>query len=70
MEGFDYEKAQKDLNIPDDYQVEALIAVGKRAPTNKLPEELQQREIPSTRKTVAEMATEGSFKKQTRANVA
>lgn len=63
MEGFDYEKARKDLDIPDDYQVEALIAIGKRASKAQLPPELQQREAPSTRKAIGEIAIEGKFKK-------
>ena len=29
MGGFDYDKAQQVLAIPDDYQVEAMIAIGK-----------------------------------------
>ncbi len=63
MEGFDYEKARKDLGIPDDYQVEAMVAIGKRAPPNKLPPELQEREKPSTRKSLSEIAIEGKFRK-------
>ncbi len=70
MEGFDYEKAKKDLNIPDDYQVEALIAIGKRAPTEKLPDDLQKKEIPSTRKPMGEIIIEGSFKKKKKADAA
>jgi nitroreductase len=62
MEGFDYDKAKKDLNIPDEYQVEALIAIGKRAPITDLPEELQKKEMASQRKSLEEMATEGKFK--------
>lgn len=62
MEGFDYDKARKDLEIPDDYQVEAMMAIGKRAPTDKLPAELQKRELPSTRKKIEEFAIEGKFK--------
>ncbi len=62
MEGFDYEKARKDLNVPDDYQVEAMIAIGKRAPADQLPPELQQREVPSMRKPLQEIAIEGKFK--------
>ena len=64
MEGFDYEKARKDLNIPDDYEVEAMAAIGKRAPIDKLPQELQAREAPSTRKSLTEIAIEGKFKKK------
>ncbi len=63
MEGFDYEKARKDLNIPDDYQVEALAAIGKRAPADSLPEDIQKREMPSQRKAINEIAIEGKFKK-------
>ena len=70
MEGFDFEKAKRDLNIPDDYQVEALIAIGKRAPITHLPPELQKREAPSTRKNIEEIAIEGKFKKQAKVNVA
>jgi nitroreductase len=29
MQGFNYEKARQVLNVPADYQVEAMIAVGK-----------------------------------------
>lgn len=63
MEGFDYEKARADLEIPDEYQVEALVAIGKRAPADRLTEELQKREVPSSRKTINEIASEGKFKK-------
>ncbi len=63
MEGFDYDKARKDLAIPDDYQVEAMFAIGKRAPVTDLPPELQKREVPSTRKNISEFAFEGKFKK-------
>lgn len=61
MEGFDYEKARKDLKIPSDYTVEALIAIGKRAPAGNLSEELQKREKPSTRKPLEEFCREGTF---------
>ncbi len=64
MEGFDYEKARKDLSIPDDYQVEAMIAIGRRAPLDQLSPELQQREVPSMRKPLEEIAIEGKFKNQ------
>jgi nitroreductase len=63
MEGFDFDKAKTDLNIPEDYQVEAMIAIGKRAPMSQLPPELQKREAPSTRRPLKEIAIEGKFKK-------
>lgn len=61
MEGFDYEQAQTSLKIPDSYQVEALVAIGKRSSPNQLSEELQKKEYPSTRKPLSEIAREGTF---------
>lgn len=61
MAGFDYEKARKDLAVPDDYDVSAMIAIGKRGPKEKLSTELQAREIPNTRKPLSEIVMEGKF---------
>lgn len=61
MEGFDYEKARKDLKVPDEYTVEAMAAIGKRAPKEKLSPELQKREEPSTRKSLRDILIEGTF---------
>jgi len=63
MEGFDYDKAKKDLKIPDGYTVEAMIAIGKPGKKESLPAELQEKEVPSDRKKVAEFAFEGVFNK-------
>lgn len=64
MEGFDFEKARNVLDIPEHYQVEAMVAIGKRAPKERLPEDLQKREIPSQRKSVKEIIMEGGFVKE------
>ena len=61
MAGFDYEKARKDLEVPSDYEVVAMIAIGKRGPKEKLSPELQTREIPNTRKPLSELVMEGKF---------
>ncbi|WP_101478058.1 nitroreductase family protein [Candidatus Nitrosotalea bavarica] len=61
MAGFDYEKARKDLAVPDDYEVVAMIAIGKRGPKEKLSPELQAREIPNTRKPLSEIVMDGKF---------
>ena len=61
MQGFDYEKARVVLNIPENFQVDAMIAVGKPGKREDLPEDLQEREQPSDRKPVAEIAIEGGF---------
>jgi len=61
MEGFDYEKARKDLNVPDGYEVELMFAVGKPGRKEDLPKELQEREEPSDRKPAQEIIFEGQF---------
>ena len=61
MEGFDYEKARKELNVPDDYQIEAMAAIGKPGNIEGISKELQEREIPSNRKNVSEIVFEGIF---------
>jgi nitroreductase len=61
MAGFDYAKARKDLTVPDDYDVVAMVAIGKRGPKEKLSPELQVREIPNTRKSLSEIVMEGKF---------
>lgn len=61
MEGFDYEKAKKDLNIPDNYDVLAMIAIGKRGKKEDLPEQMQANENPSSRRPLNEIVAEGKF---------
>lgn len=61
MQGFDYERAKKTLKVPDDFEVLAMFAVGKRAPKESLPPDLQGKETPSMRKEVSEFAFEGEF---------
>ena len=62
MEGFDYKAAKQALNVPDEFEVMAMFAVGKKAPKESLPPDLQKREQPSSRKRVEEFAFEGGFK--------
>jgi nitroreductase len=61
MSGFDYEKARQDLKIPDDYTVEAMIAIGRPGNKEDLPKDFQEREQPSDRKKIVEIAIEGTF---------
>lgn len=63
MSGFDYAKAKSLLDIPDDFEVLAMFAIGKHAETETLPPELQKREFPSNRKRVEEFIMEGRFRK-------
>jgi nitroreductase len=62
MQGFDYERARKELEIPDEYDVLAMIAIGKQGSKELLSSELQQRENPSDRKPLDEIIMQGSFK--------
>ena len=64
MQGFDYERASKELGIPDEFQVEAMAAVGKPGPKESLPQKLQARESPNDRRKVSESVFEGPFKSQ------
>jgi nitroreductase len=62
MQGFDYQKAREDLNIQANFDVMAMIAIGKRGPIEKLPRKLQQVEHPNDRKPLKEIVMEGCFK--------
>ncbi len=62
MQGFSYSRAKTELHIPDDFQVEAMAAIGRPGRIEDLPENLRQREIPSGRKALSEIVCEGSFK--------
>ena len=63
MQGFDYDKAALELGVTDEYQVEAMAAVGRPGNKEDLPPALQERESPSQRKKVEEFAFEGGFGK-------
>jgi nitroreductase len=62
MEGFDYDRAKKELGLPEEYEVRAMFAIGKKAPIETLSPELQAREMPSDRKKIEEFAWEGKFR--------
>ncbi|MDJ0651755.1 MAG: nitroreductase family protein [Simkaniaceae bacterium] len=61
MQGFDYEKAKIVCGVPDEFQVEAMIAIGKPGKKKNLPPEIQKRETPSTRKPLKELIMEGKY---------
>lgn len=63
MAGFDKEKTRDVFAIPDNFKVEAMVAIGKRADKSILPEGLQEREQPSPRLPLEKIAFEGEFKK-------
>jgi nitroreductase len=61
MAGFDADKARVDLKVPEHYSIEAMIAIGKPAKKEDLPEGLQENEKPSDRKKLTEIIKEGIF---------
>lgn len=62
MQGFDYDKAKTALKIPDDFRVEAMVAIGKPGKIEELSEQNQKREAPSERKKLSEIICEGEFR--------
>jgi nitroreductase len=61
MEGFDYERARAELAIPQEFQVLAMIAIGRPGAKEDLPEHLQKRESPNDRRPLAQTVCEGKF---------
>lgn len=61
MQGFDYERARRELGIPEEFHVDAMAVVGKPGDKAELPEGLRARELPSNRRPLSETVREGRF---------
>ena len=61
MTGLEFDKAHAELGIPEGFRLEAAVAIGRRAGAERLPEGLREREVPSGRRPIAEIAFAGSF---------
>lgn len=61
LAGIERERIRAELAIPDDYAVEAAIAIGRPGDKSSLPEGLQKRETPSPRNPLSTLAAEGQF---------
>ncbi|MFB6116366.1 MAG: nitroreductase family protein [Candidatus Nanosalina sp.] len=59
MQGFDYEKARDELDVPEGFKVEAMIAIGGKGDESRLDEDM--RVEPNGRKDLDEITTRGSF---------
>ncbi|WP_420994948.1 nitroreductase family protein [Cupriavidus sp. 30B13] len=59
--GFDKTRLREALAVPDDYAIEAVVAIGKRGDKAQLPEALQAREQPNQRLPLAQLVAEGRF---------
>ncbi|MES2492878.1 MAG: nitroreductase family protein [Pseudomonadota bacterium] len=62
MTGVDFAKARDVLKVPEGFRIDAAIALGTRAPADRLPDALREREVQSGRKPVAEVAWSGTFR--------
>ncbi len=61
MAGLDHEKAIVRLELPEDWRIEIAVAIGREGDSSSLAESLRAREVPSQRKPLAEIASEGRF---------
>jgi nitroreductase len=62
MQGFNYERARELLQVPSEFAVEAMAAVGRPGRPEELPPDLQARERPSARRPLADTVFEGRFR--------
>ncbi|EJL52237.1 MULTISPECIES: nitroreductase family protein [unclassified Rhizobium] len=61
MGGIKHEQIQETFAIPEGYRVEAGVAVGRLADKSVLSERNQEREVPSQRKPLSDIAFRGKF---------
>lgn len=61
MQGFDYDRARAAAQVPEDFDVEAMVAIGKKGRKEDLPEKLRNAEFPNQRKPLREIVREGRF---------
>ena len=62
MSGFDVGKATERLGVPADYRIDAVVAVGRLGDPTTLPEGLREREQPSARTPLDQIAFAGTFR--------
>ncbi|MGV1916673.1 nitroreductase family protein [Rhizobium sp. 22-785-1] len=61
MAGIFKDKIVGQLGVPEGYVVEAMVAIGKIAHKSTLPDDLAEREVPSQRLPLSQIAFEGKF---------
>lgn len=61
MGGIFKDKAREILEVPEEYEIYALISIGYQGDKDSLAEPLQEREVPSNRRPLKETLFEGSF---------
>ncbi len=61
LAGFDKEQLRANLGVPADFDLEAVVAIGRKGDKSTLSEALQAREAPSGRRPLKETVAEGRF---------
>ena len=61
MSGVDFDRARRELAVPERYRIEAAAVVGRIGDRETLPEKLRAREVPSGRKAVEEFVFRGGW---------
>lgn len=62
MTGLHFDQARAELGLPEEIRLEAAVAIGRRDHPGRLPEGLREREVPSPRKNVGEIAIAGNYR--------
>ena len=65
MSGVEWDKVREALKVPERFRVDAAFVIGKLGSLEVLDEKLRGREVPSSRKPVADFAFAGDFPAQT-----
>lgn len=63
MGGINREKARDLLNIPDDFDIHIVIAIGYQGEKEDLPKPFQNRELPNDRRPLKDSLFQGTFGK-------
>jgi nitroreductase len=62
MAGFEKEQARDVLHVPDDFDIQLIVAIGYQGEKEVLSVDLQEREHPSNRRPLKELIFEGEYK--------
>ncbi len=61
MAGISHAKIKSEFQLPDNFTIEAMVAIGKLGDKKSLPEHLQTREEPNARHPVKSFVSDGKF---------
>jgi len=69
MAGIHFDEVRRQLAVPSNYRVEIAVVIGRQADPSNLPSGLREREVPSSRLPLHEIAFAGRFARQPVARV-